>query len=586
VQTDQRTAGRPIALVRYFFRAYPLQSTVMLLALLAAGIAEGFGVASLLPLIAVATSDSAAPGDDQGTLYQVVASLHYLVGLEMTLGSLLILTVGGMASKAAFMLIGMRQVGYTVAHVVTDFRLALVRALMGANWEYFIRQPAGRFANAYGSEAERAGMAYYSMTQFLALSIQVFLYLAVALAISWQTSIAGAGVGLLLIVIFHRMIQIARSTGSRQTRLLNSLVSRLSEGLNGMKAIKAMGNEDCLGPMLEHETRELNQVLQRQVLTREALNSLQEPLIVIFLAVGMYGAVMWWSIPFASLLVMGVMFHRIVSRVASMQRIYHNFSVAESAFWSLRSAIESAEKVAEVSGSRPAPSLQEQIEFRGVSFDYDGKRVLDDASFTLPARSLIAVVGRSGSGKTTLLDLLLLLHKPRHGEILVDGVTLAELDIASWRHRIGYVPQETLLFNDTIMHNVTLGDEIPAAMVREALELAGAWEFIGALPHGLDTPVGEKGLMVSGGQRQRIAIARAIVRNPALLILDEATSGLDVRTEVEVAAALRRLTSRMTVIAVSHQPAIVDVADYHLELKDGRIIGRKHIRGSSVGALS
>jgi ATP-binding cassette, subfamily C, bacterial len=182
----------------------------------------------------------------------------------------------------------------------------------------------------------------------------------------------------------------------------------------------------------------------------------------------------------------------------------------------------------------------------------------------------VAIAGPSGSGKTTLIDLVIGLLNPDAGTIRIDGVALNTLDRAAWRAGIGYVPQEMFLFHDTIYSNITLGDGgLTRADARAALRAAGAWAFVSALPDGMDTVVGERGSRLSGGQRQRIALARALVRTPRLLILDEVTTALDPRTEAEICATLAGLKGAVTILAVSHQPAIVAVADLVYHLSDG-----------------
>ena len=170
-------------------------------------------------------------------------------------------------------------------------------------------------------------------------------------------------------------------------------------------------------------------------------------------------------------------------------------------------------------------------------------------------------------------DLIIGLHRPQRGEVWIDDLPLGDVDIRAWREMIGYVPQETFLFHDSIMSNVTLGDdEIPPARVESALRRAGAWEFVAALPEGMDTVVGERGARLSGGQRQRIAIARALIRDPALLILDEATTALDPETEAGIAATMRRLAGKVTVLSISHQPAMKNAADIVYRIEGGAAV--------------
>jgi ATP-binding cassette subfamily C protein len=214
-----------------------------------------------------------------------------------------------------------------------------------------------------------------------------------------------------------------------------------------------------------------------------------------------------------------------------------------------------------VSGTRRA-SLESGCEFRNVWFSFGSAPVLCGLNLEIPVKRLTLVIGASGTGKTTLTDLLLGFYRPDRGEILIDGVPLTDIDVRSWRRSIGYVPQELILLHDTILANITLGDpSIGEERVAEALRVAGAADFMARLPAGLHTEVGEKGARFSGGQRQRIAIARALVHRPKLLILDEVTSALDTETEQDICRNIRNILSSVTVLAVSHSPAWIDVAD-------------------------
>ena len=186
------------------------------------------------------------------------------------------------------------------------------------------------------------------------------------------------------------------------------------------------------------------------------------------------------------------------------------------------------------------------------------------------------LIGPSGSGKTTLTDLLTGLYRPDKGKVLGDNVSLNDIDIALWRKQIGYVPQEMFLFHDTLINNVTLGDpELSERDAEHALKSAGAWDFANYLEHGIQTVVGEKGFMISGGERQRIAIARALVRKPKLLILDEPTTALDPKTEAGICSTLKNLSLQTTVLIISHQQALLDIADISYRISNNRAFKEK-----------
>jgi ATP-binding cassette, subfamily C, bacterial len=333
-----------------------------------------------------------------------------------------------------------------------------------------------------------------------------------------------------------------------------------------------MGQETHVRPLLESETRELNLAQRRQVWASEAVTATQEPMLVILMSVVLYFALVASPHSLPTMLVMVFLFSRLAGRIGQAQVAYQGVTLGEAAFWSLRESIELAESQAEPhdAGQDPPP-LESGIAVEDVSFGYGPEPVLSGATLQIPAGKLVALVGPSGAGKTTIADLIVGLYRPQRGRILIDGVPLERLDIARWRNRIGYVPQEMFLFHDTIFENLTLGDHsIDRAAVEEALIAAGAWDFISRLPQGLDTVMGERGARLSGGQRQRVAIARALVRKPSLLVLDEVTTALDPRTESEICATLRNLRGSVTILAISHQSALKESADLVYRLEGGK----------------
>ena len=549
----------------------------MLGCLLLAAVAEGIGLSTLFPVLGLATATPA--GGAGGTLAkgisplsQIIGTLLLGVGLELTIGTLLSLVVLSMFLKAVLVLLAQKQVGYTVAQVATDLRLALLRTILSARWEYYIRQPVGGFANAFTTEANRASQAYLHGATIAELILETLLYMGIAATVSWQVTLSAAVVGLLIVGGLGGFVRMTRRAGKRQTSLLKILLARLTDVLYAVKPLKAMAREELIGRLLEKETQQLNRALRHDVFSKEAVKALQEPFVVAALAGGLYIAVTYWALPLNSLILMALLFGRALSSLNKVQKQYQQMVGCESAYWSIQKTIEQSITAREISSGKIRPTLTKAITLDEVSLAYDERPILRNVSLSIPVGKVIALIGPSGAGKTSIVDLIVGLVPPHSGTILIDDVPLPDLDLRAWRHMVGYVPQETFLLHESVFVNISLGDQgVTASDVEAALRAAEAWDFIATLPEGTATPVGERGARFSGGQRQRIAIARALVHKPQLLILDEATASLDPESEAAICETVRKLHGSMTVLIISHQPALLEVADQVHRLEDGRL---------------
>jgi ATP-binding cassette subfamily C protein len=481
-----------------------------------------------------------------------------------------------MLLKGFALLLAMRQVGYSVAHVTSDLRHRFVRALIAARWDFFSLRPAGGFANTISNEAERAGRAYEALCQIAALSVQALMYLALTLLVSWQVALAALAAGGVMVLVLGRLVGLARQAGRKQTTLMQGLMTRIADGLGGMKPLKAMAREQRLETHLHETVEGLNETARKSVFYRYALSTMVEPIIVLFLGAGVLLAHGALDIPLATQMFMALLFFRLVTRIGTIQQQWQIVMSTESAYWALLETLEAAERAREPHKSGRKPALPAVISVERVSFAYEDKTILDQVSLEVRPGEITTVIGPSGAGKTTLADLLIGLRRAGSGRIVIGGLDLRDIDLDAWRSAVGYVPQELFLFHTTLLENVGLGDpEIDRGKVETALRQAGAWPFVAELAEGLDTIVGEGGTRLSGGQRQRIAIARALVRDPALLILDEATTALDPETEAAICATVRTLAAGRAVLAITHQPAWIGAAERVYRIAAGRVTVEK-----------
>jgi subfamily B ATP-binding cassette protein MsbA len=282
-----------------------------------------------------------------------------------------------------------------------------------------------------------------------------------------------------------------------------------------------------------------------------------------------------------------VILYSIINPLKEVSKVGYNIPKGLASMERIDKILMAENTIKEVAHPRQIPSFEHQIEFRNVSFRY-GERlregesegsgmqwVLRDINLTIPKGKTIAIVGQSGSGKSTLVDLIPRYYDVQEGEVLIDGINVRDLGIHDLRQFIGNVNQEAILFNDTFRNNISFGvDNATDEQIVEAAKIANAYDFIMQSEHGFDTNIGDRGSRLSGGQRQRVSIARAILKNPPILILDEATSALDTESERLVQDALERLMKTRTTVAIAHRLSTIRNADEIVVLHEGRIVER------------
>jgi ATP-binding cassette subfamily C protein len=557
-------------IVRLFFKAERINPWTVLGCLLVASVVEGIGFASLVPLLWIVTDPAQT---ETSPVIDFTRQLVDRLGLSLGVGSLVIFFVCTLVVRSLLTLMAMRHVGYAVAEFSTGLQARLIQNLFRARWDYLVHHRSGRVASALGGQADRAGRAYHLAAMFFAQVIQTTGYLVVAFIVSWQLALAALGVSGLMTLLLHFLVRTARKAGARQTRWTRELVTFLVDTLNNVKPLRAMAKEQAFTNLLEEKTASLKKSLRRQVVSAEGLKNGNEILAAICFGAGFFVAISIWRVPIVDLIVVGVLLTRITSGVARIQQQLQKALMFESAYLEVQELITETSAAPEQNPGRQQAAFVRECRLENVSFAHADAPVLQGASLVVPARQVTVLTGASGAGKTTIADLILGLYQPDRGRVLLDGVPLADIDLQSWRRLVGYVPQELILFHDSIFANVALGDRhIGKGEVQEALGLAGAWEFVRELPEGMMTQVGEGGAKLSGGQRQRIALARALVAKPRLLILDEVTSALDPDIEWQICRGIRELAGEMAVLAITHRPAFLEIADLIYRIEDGRAI--------------
>ncbi|MCP4046405.1 MAG: ABC transporter ATP-binding protein [Gammaproteobacteria bacterium] len=415
--------------------------------------------------------------------------------------------------------------------------------------------------------------------------VTAFLLLVLMLIISWQLTLISVFFGVLYFVLTTRYLKTLEEPSRALARVDLSTHSTMQETLNGIELIKSYGKESWMLGKLSYLIRKGYKLRFRNSFRSEVVGWVTDVAGGIVIALLFFIGMFIYDFEAPVLLVILIPFLYIVIRLVPLLGILNHNKAEIIIHWPMLGLISAlldpTDKTFIKDGDVEFSGLKRKIRFRDVAFTYDNKELpaLDQLNFSIPEGKVTAIVGRSGAGKTTLVHLLLRYFDPGEGAILLDDIPLPCLQLHSYLTRISIVSQQTVIFDDTVRKNIAFGMQVPPdEVLHEVARKAGAWEFISQLESGFDTMLGERGVRLSGGQRQRISIARAFLKNPEILVLDEATSSLDSLTEEEIYKHLESLKSNRTVIVISHRLSTIKGADQIIVLKDGRIVEKGNAR--------
>ena len=476
------------------------------------------------------------------------------------------------------------------SYFIVPLRSGIVRDLRNFMYRKITTLPIGFFtaerkgdvmARISGDVAEIENSVMASLDMLFKNPVLIVVYLGTMLAISWQLTLF---VFVLLPIAGYVMGKVGkrlkRTSYETQTQW-GTIMAIIEETLGGLRVIKAFTAEDKVRRRFIDENQRFfnlsNRVARRQALAHPMSELLGTTAIAIILWFGGSLIIGGHSgLSAASFIYYMVIFYSIINPAKELSKAAYSIQKGLASMERVDMILNADNPVKTPDIPAPMPAPDSDIALENLSFSYDGtNEVLSDIDLHIPAGATVALVGQSGSGKSTMADLIPRFYDPTAGRVTIGGTDIRNLDIAALRSLTGIVSQEPILFNDTVAANIAFGvDDATREQIVEAARVANAHEFISEMEAGYDTPVGDRGCRLSGGQRQRISIARAILKNPPILILDEATSALDSQSEALVQQALERLMQRRTTLVIAHRLSTIRNADLICVLHQGRIVAR------------
>lgn len=464
--------------------------------------------------------------------------------------------------------------------IVRDIRNQLYKKITSLPLGFFSEERKGDIiARMTGDVGEVENSIMSSLDMLFKNPVLIIAYFATLLFISWQLTVFTLAIVPVMGWFMGYVGRKLKQNSIKAQSLWSDTISQVEETLGGLRIIKAFCAEEKMNDRFDRVNTEyrdsLTRVNVRQMMAHPMSEFLGTVMIVIVLWFGGVLVLNNYTLSGPTFIYYLVILYSIINPLKEFSKAGYNIPKGLASMERIDKILKAENNIRESERPVHISDFRHAIEFRHVSFKYDTKWILRDINLTIEKGKTIALVGQSGGGKSTLVDLIPRYYDVQEGEILIDGINVKDLGIHDLRQLIGNVNQEAILFNDTFFNNIAFGvDGATREQVENAARIANAYDFIMASEHGFDTNIGDRGGRLSGGQRQRVSIARAILKNPPILILDEATSALDTESERLVQDALERLMKTRTTVAIAHRLSTIKCADEICVIHEGQIVER------------
>ena len=543
-----------------------------------ASVLEGIGILMLLPLLQTIDAGSEIDKND-GLINNILYNLINSLGLSESVTSILILISIAFILKATVTFLSLGFTAFLLGDLLKKIKMRLFSHYSNMSFGYFSSKNSGDLINLINEQPTKALESFKQLSLLGSHFINTIILMSLAFLMTFSFGVMALLLGIFLLIIFLKMNTYVQKLSRIAAKENGILTKWLIQTLHGFKYLISTNQIKSLTNYVNKSINILTNTQIKSGIAAAFTQSVREPVAVLFIMAIVFVQIFVFELRLEPILVSIALFYRALNSTLAVQSAFQGTFQTIGSMELVHKEFMNQELNKQEDGEIELGKFESEILFDNINFTYPNsdKPALSSLSLKIPCKSSIAIVGTSGSGKTTLVDLVTLTNTPDKGDLFIDGVNYSKIKKLTWRNQIGYVSQDTIIFDDSIANNISMWEhrynknQLNKNLIKAAKQ-ANILDFIESLPDGFNTIVGDRGILLSGGQKQRIFIARELFRNPEILILDEATSALDSESEKSIQKSVELLRGKITVIIIAHRLSTIKDVDKVVVLNEGKIL--------------
>ena len=566
VKSKKENNNNIIAFSKDIFVSHKLSVLISSVLLIISGLLDAIGLSLIAPTVSLLIEEPDSSAYSSGVISNLKNGLNFF-SIPYSLRYILVSIAIIMFIRSIFIFSQNLYLSIVQHNYSSELSKKYHHYLNSLSWHSFKEYKQAASINVF-SESVRAGGSLRNYINLISNFFGILIYIAFLSIISFNMTVVSIILSVFIVLIFYRLIKISNILGKKQTYKAQQIIQDLSDSINLAKYLRAHGKTNFMTKKLFNSIDSFKKNQIKLGLNESIFQASYEYAFIGFLMLGLLIAARYFELASSTIALVTIILYRLFQRIKIFQQCYQSFNKTVPGHFSIKNEISKKQDIHDDWGKKRFDGVENCIEFKDASFSIDNRKILSKLNFKFEKNKINVIIGKSGSGKTTLVDLVTGLTELEKGQIKIDEFNIKDFSKSSYLNSIGYVDQNPYLFNDTIMNNIKWGSKsnISRNRIYKLTKELKIHNLINNLPNGYNSNVGDFGNSLSGGERQRIVIVRTLINDPKILILDEATSQLDSKSQKIVMSFLKKIKKTTTIIMVTHRKETLEIADKVLEI--------------------